>query len=461
MDKYFGVLGLGISGIATVQFMIDRGYKFIIWDDNPDSLENCAKILKLPNNQLNICSPNSKEWRDIDCLVASPGIIKLTKHKIFKNISKDTDVICDIELFYRHFPKQKYIAITGANGKSTTAKLIEHILKCNGYKAITCGNIGTAILSITPQKDEIIILEISSYQLDLIKIFKPNIAVILNITPDHLDHHGSMQNYIDAKKRIFLNQTSNDNLILNIDDKTLSKTYDSLKNKNQIILTPISPTKILPKGVGIHNKVIHDDIHKVKIDIPENKNLRGKHNLENILASYTATASIVNNLSQNDTINALRTYSGLVHRLQFLGISNNIEFINDSKATNAESTEKALNSLKGYGDIYWIAGGMAKEEGIEPIKEELKNIKYAFLIGQAQNRFAQTLDKIGIRYKLSKTLDMAFEHAIKMINTVAQNRKKILLLSPACASFDQWKNFEQRGKRFIQLVETQTRSSTI
>jgi UDP-N-acetylmuramoylalanine--D-glutamate ligase len=451
--KYFGILGLGISGAATVEFMIKKGYNFIVWDDSPESIKQCEKTLKISKKALNVCNPDDKAWTKIDYLIASPGIPNLRDHKILKSFGKDTEIICDIELFYMHFPKQKYIAITGTNGKSTTTKLIEHILTCNGQIAKVCGNIGTPILSLTPKKNEIIVLEISSYQLDLIKTFRPNVAVILNITPDHLERHGSMEKYIESKKRIFLNQTTDDYLILNTDDQVLSKIYNFLLQKNQINLIPTSSEKNFFKGISMLGNFIYDNIHKTKLHLPKNKNLRGKHNRENIINSY-ATTSILTPLFKTRLHHAIKTYPGLIHRFQFLGVAQGIEFINDSKATNVEATKKALNSLKDEEDIFWIGGGLPKKDGLNLIKESLKTINYAFLIGKAQDEFARVLDEINVPYKASNTLDAAFKDAMEVI-CMTKKGAKTLLLSPACASFDQWKNFEKRGERFIQLVKEQ------
>lgn len=452
--SFFGVLGLGVSGAATIRFMLEKGYRFIAWDDSPESIKSCRDALKISDESIKVCNPDDPAWGEVDYLLASPGIPNLGQHKIAKSLKEEASVICDIELFYMHFPDQIYIAITGTNGKSTTTKLIGHILTCNGQKATICGNIGVPILSITPEKDEIIVLEISSYQLELIKNFRPHVAAILNITPDHLERHGSMEGYIEAKKRIFLNQTVDDYLVLNLDDPILLKVYDSLLKTNNVKLIPTSSRKVLPNGISVIGNDIQDAIHKLEVSLPQNKNLRGSHNLENIIVSYAAI-SVLNNLTKDNLLKAIETYPGFVHRLQFLGLWHNIEFINDSKATNVDSTQKALDTLKDDGDIYWIGGGLPKEEGLESISESLKTIKHAFLIGKAQNEFAQVLDKLNVKHKISNTLDTAFKDAIEAISNEQGKRKKILLLSPACASFDQWKNFEKRGERFIQLVEEQ------
>jgi UDP-N-acetylmuramoylalanine--D-glutamate ligase len=452
--SFFGVLGLGISGAATIRFMLEKGYRFVAWDDSPESIKSCRDALKISEEAINICDPNDPAWSEVDYLIASPGIPNLGQHKIAKSLKEKASAICDIELFYMHFPNQTYIAITGTNGKSTTTKLTGHILACNGQKATICGNIGVPILSITPEKDEVIVLEISSYQLELIKTFRPHVAAILNITPDHLARHGSMEGYIEAKKRIFLNQTADDYLVLNLDDPILLELYDSSLKTNNVKLIPTSSRKILSKGISIIGNDIQDAIHKLEVSLPQNKNLRGDHNQENIIISYAAI-SVLNKLTKANLYKAIETYPGFVHRLQFLGLWHNIEFINDSKATNLDSAQKALDTLKGDGDIYWIGGGLPKEEGLESISESLKAIKHAFLIGKARDEFAQVLAKLNIKYKLSNTLDAAFRDAIEVITGEQGERKKILLLSPACASFDQWKNFEKRGERFIQLVEEQ------
>jgi UDP-N-acetylmuramoylalanine--D-glutamate ligase len=490
-NKIFGILGLGISGSASVKFMMEKGYQFISWDDSPESIKT----------GLNIKRPDDPMWAEVDYVIASPGIPNLASHIIVKNLKPGAEIICDVELFYMHFPNQKYVAITGTNGKSTTTKLIEHIFLCNEQKAIACGNIGVPVLSVVPQEDDIIVLELSSYQLELIKSFRPSIAVILNITPDHLDHHGSMEAYFEAKKRIFLNQTPEDYLILNLDDKLLQELYDSLmsphipsyiptsvipaqagtqyKQQSQegvtmdlyeelsfvlgpglrrddgrvgVNLIPVSVKKVLSKGISMIGSAIYDALNKEKIHLPKNKNLRGEHNSANIVAAYAAT-SIQTELMKGNFVNAIKTYPGLTHRLQFLGEADGIEFINDSKATNADSTETALNSLKGDAGIFLIAGGLPKEGGLNSIRESLKAVKYAFLIGKAQDEFAAVLGQIKVPYRLSNTLDIAFKDAMQIIKAVPKHQKKILLLSPACASFDQWKSFEKRGERFIQLVQ--------
>lgn len=426
----FGVLGLGISGLGTVNFLAKRRYKFIAWDDliKPENLLKKVKCL----SQQNLLAPESKLWESIDILVVSPGIANLDKHPIINKLGAKAKIMCDVELFYSHFPKHKYIAVTGTNGKSSTTKLIEHILKKSGIKAQACGNIGTPILSVNPEKNSVIVVEISSYQLDLIDKFKPNVAVITNVTPDHIERHHSFEGYFQAKQRIFKNQLSDEALILNVDDAVLNDLYKKLSTS------------------GIKPRIVPVSAKNSEIALPENKNLRGQHNAENIVCAYAAVVSMQPSKGASIEIKkAIKTYPGLKHRMQVLKECDGIEFINDSKATNADSTEKALNALTG--EIYWLGGGLAKTGGIHSIKPALKKIKAAFLFGKAKKEFSKTFQELQIPHFQFETMEEAFEAAVKAARK-SSTKRKIILLSPACASFDQWKSFEERGDYFIKLV---------
>jgi UDP-N-acetylmuramoylalanine--D-glutamate ligase len=431
------VLGLGISGSATVEFMLRHGYRFVAWDDN--------RLLEKPADA-HLKKPDDSIWREVDVLLVSPGIPNLRSHKIVRGLKPDTRVVCDIELFCEHFPNNKYIAVTGTNGKSTTVSLIEHILNYGGVKARACGNIGVPVLSIVPNEEEVVVLEVSSYQLDLMSKFKPNVAVITNITPDHLDRYGSFEKYVHSKQRIFVHQAGGDCLVLNVDDPTLA----SFASPADVHFIPVSTRRILSNGNSLISGVIEDAAHQRQILLAANKNLRGQHNAENIICAYSAVMAVTD-LVPDVMKDAIATYPGLKHRMQLIGELKGMEFINDSKATNAESAQKALETLSG--DIYWIAGGLAKSGGIDSIQETLKKkVKQAFLIGQAQQTFAKTLAEIGIPYVLAGTLNLAFDAAVKAMQQDASSNK-ILLLSPACSSLDQWKNFEERGEHFVKLTK--------
>jgi UDP-N-acetylmuramoylalanine--D-glutamate ligase len=450
-NKKFGILGLGISGIATVKFLLKQKLQFIAWDDSSDSRKKCESLLKEHKNSSQIVTKDNEAWQNIDYLVLSPGVPLYfpTPHPLVALAKKhQIKIICDLELFYLIYPNHTYIGITGTNGKSTTAALVHHILHTNNIPAKLVGNIGTPILSIEPSKDDIMVIEASSYQLDLIEKLKFNIAILLNITEDHLDRHGTMANYISAKCNIFKNQTKKELAIINFDNPITKKIFTAITER-KIHTIPISTKSKLSKGISMLDDKIYDNINHNELAIEQNKSLLGTHNFENIVASYSAINSL-KKINSSQIKEAINSYQGLDHRMQYLGMVNNMEFINDSKATNAESTE---NALKVFDNIYWIVGGLPKAGGITSLHPFFNKIRHAFIIGDAEKAFAKIFDKHSVQYTVAGSLDKAFELAT---NTASQDKgKKIktILLSPACASFDQWKNFEERGCFFFNLAK--------
>ncbi len=421
--KKFGVFGLGISGIATLNYLKAKGAEFIAYDDGLKLISSLSD--KYPEFVSKFKDLSHSEWEDIDYLILSPGIP--SSHPVVEIANKiNAKIICDIELLYIDNPTAIFVGITGTNGKSTTTALITHILKYNGFDAMLGGNIGTPVLALEPREDSIFIIEASSFQLDLLDKTKFDVAILLNITPDHLDRHGNMENYIKAKYRIFSHQTDGDIGIINIDLKHSNKmmTFSGERKADLYI---------------IDNQLFY--LNKTYI-IPNNNSLLGKHNKQNIAASISACIKLGLNIEQ--IVAALPSFVGLKHRMQYLGQHNQVTFINDSKATNADSTEKALLS---FDNIIWIVGGVAKEGGIESLTKYFSKIKTALLIGESQDDFALTsLDKL----KWQKCGDL--ENAFKIASSIAKPGD-VVLLSPACASYDQWKNFEERGDAFIELVK--------
>ncbi len=412
-NKKFGVFGLGLSGIATMKYLTRKGAEFIAFDDNQKSISEISK--KYPEFKDKICDLDNDLWQEIDYLILSPGI-PLTlpfSHKVVKIAHKvNAKIICDIELLYLDNSDLYFIGITGTNGKSTTTALITHILKYNGIDAVAGGNIGIPVLDIdTSNKDKVLVVEASSYQLDLMDKTKFNIALFLNITPDHLDRHGNMENYKKSKYRIFKHQTNNDHAIIN-------SNLDQLSN-----------------SISFSAKDL------IKYNIPHNTSLLGEHNQENLAASIACCLKY--GLSIEQIIAAIPSFVGLKHRMQYLGVNNGVTFINDSKATNADSTSKALSS---FDNIIWIVGGVAKEGGIELLKEHFPKVKQALLIGRSSDEFSKTLEG-KVKWKKCEDLENAFKEACKIAR-----EGDVVLLSPACASFDQWKNFEKRGEAFIDMV---------
>lgn len=412
--KKFGVFGLGLSGIATMKYLTEKGVDFIAFDDNSKSILEISNIY--PEFKDKICDLDSELWKEIDYLVLSPGIplVFPAPHRVVE-IARHANakIICDIELFYLDNPDMYFIGITGTNGKSTTTALITHILKDNGIDAIAGGNIGTPVLDIdTSDKDRVLVVEASSYQLDLLDKTKFNIALFLNIAPDHLDRHGNMENYKKSKYRIFKHQTERDHAIINA---SLDKP---------------------PKAESFSAE------DALKYNIPNNNSLLGKHNQENLAASIACCFKY--GLSIEQIIAAIPSFVGLKHRMQYLGVHNGITYINDSKATNADSTSKALSS---FDNIIWIVGGVAKEGGIELLKEYFPKVKQALLIGRSSEEFSKTLEG-KVQWKNCGDLENAFKAAHE-----TAKEGDVVLLSPACASFDQWKNFEKRGEAFNEMVD--------
>jgi UDP-N-acetylmuramoylalanine--D-glutamate ligase len=320
------------------------------------------------------------------------------------------------------------------------------VLVSNGIKAHLVGNIGTPILSVSPAQDEILVVEMSSYQLDLIDRTKFDVGVLLNVTEDHLDHHGSMERYIQAKMRLFKNHGHEEVAVLGMDNEVTKQACSILKQRH-IKTIEFSAVSKVKGGIAVLDSVVYDDINHAQTTLAENKALRGEHNAENIAACYAVLCS---RLQGADIASAIASFKGLPHRIQYVGTHDNIDFINDSKATNADSTEKAL---KMFDNVYWIAGGLPKTDGIEPLRPLFSKVRKAFLIGTAQEEFARTLEEEGVSFIKAGSLESAFKLAVEEAERDTSDQTKVVLLSPACASWDQWKSFEERGNKFIHLTE--------
>jgi UDP-N-acetylmuramoylalanine--D-glutamate ligase len=446
LNKNIGVFGLGKSGLAAIEFLKKEGANVIAWDDNQAAIQAVG-------NKVDLKDLSDNSWQEIETLILSPGIpLHFPEpHAVVKLARKNgVKIISDIELLYLANPQAKYVGITGTNGKSTTTSLTAHILKENGVKTEVGGNLGIPALSLKSlSSDEVYVLEMSSFQLDLLEETKFNIAVLLNVTPDHIDRHGNLENYIEAKLNIFRNQTKDDIAIICIDNEICAEIYERFTRENKPAkIIPISAKTQLEHGVSVIGKIIYNNVdgsHEA-YEIGELKRLPGSHNDENIAASFAVSYAL--GLSPIQVIAAIRSFPGLPHRMQYVDEKANMVFINDSKATNAEAAEKALLSFEK--NIYWILGGVQKEGGIKSLSPYFNRVKHAFLIGKAQDDFAATLDG-HIAYGKCNDLSTAFARATEMAKT--SNEQAIILLSPACASYDQWQNFEERGDAFIKLAQ--------
>jgi UDP-N-acetylmuramoylalanine--D-glutamate ligase len=441
ITKTYAVFGLNRTGLATIKALKAANANIVCYDDNMQALENIDVKPYVEHY-------NDWDFTNIDSIIFSPGIaLTHPKPHPLVILAKEYNVplISDAELLYLTLKDNKnvsFIGITGTNGKSTTTSLVTFMLNHIGMTAYAGGNIGTACFALPEPKEgekTIYVLELSSYQLDLCHQFKPNYAVFLNLTPDHLDRHGDMLGYKEAKMRLFQNMTQQDKAIIVCADSYTQNIANELPQTN-VIKVSVN-TQDTQEIVATENSIIDNGIKKIQLQ--HQPNLQGKHNAQNAACAY----AIVRDFCENIDIlqQGFDSFKALPHRMQPVADYQNISFINDSKATNAEATACALSSLN---NIYWILGGVAKEEGITPLDPYFNRVKKAYLIGDAAERFAKEL--IGVEYKISNTLQLAIEDAFT--DAKKSSLKATIVLSPACASFDQFKSYEDRGEQFIKYV---------
>jgi UDP-N-acetylmuramoylalanine--D-glutamate ligase len=442
------VFGLGASGLATVRALEQGGARVAAWDDS-EAGRKAAADAGAPLVDL-----AAADWSDFAALVLAPGV-PLTHPEPHWTVRKaqeaGIEVIGDVELFFRAraaiAPDAPVVAITGTNGKSTTTALIAHILRELGNDVQLGGNIGRAVLTLEPPADDRIhVLELSSFQIDLAPGADPTVAVLLNITPDHIDRHGTVEHYAEVKRRLVEGATTA--AVISVDDDWCAGIAAALEAKGTPGVRRISVRKRLGTGLHALEARVYEGEH-LKADLAGIPTLRGSHNWQNAAAAIAAIEALPERYrAGGDLAAALRSFPGLAHRLEVLPRIGNVEFINDSKATNADSTEKALASFEG--DIYWIAGGKPKAGGIATLASYFPRIAKAYLIGEATEEFAATLGS-SVPVERSGTLDAAVRQAAD--DALAANKPgSVVLLSPACASYDQFKNFEVRGDAFRRLV---------
>ena len=440
------VLGLAKSGRTAAEALLAGGANVVAWDDNPKVREALAGTLRLENLAEANCS-------GIGALVLSPGIphsFPEPHPAVLRARATGVPIVGDLELLYRAQPEARYLGITGTNGKSTTTALIGHILQEAGRTAEVGGNLGTPALALAPLgRDGAYVLEASSYQLELLSTLTFEVAVLLNITPDHLDRHGGMDGYVAAKRHVFDRQGSAASAVIGIDDPICRAIAEEMRDARQQRVVPISVREPAPGGVYVDEAgVLFDALEgsaKRVLDLAEAERLPGSHNWQNAAAGYAVARRY--GLAPEVAIAAIRSFPGLAHRQELVATIDGIRYINDSKATNADATEKALTC---YQAIYWIAGGLSKEGGIIPLEPYFERLRHAFLIGRATEEFAATLDG-KVPFTRCGDLTTAVAAASKHARADGQH-DAVVLLSPACASFDQFANFEARGDEFRRLV---------
>jgi UDP-N-acetylmuramoylalanine--D-glutamate ligase len=439
--KKVGVFGLGKAGMATVAGLIAGGAEAYVFDDNAASVTAAQQKF---GERIHLQTPELWPWDTLTCMVLSPGI-PLTHPRPHAAVALANNarvpVVGDVELLYQACPDACYVGITGTNGKSTTTTLIAHVLKHAGLRVEVGGNLGTPALALAPLSEgEVYVLELSSYQLDLVHSTHMDVAVLLNLTPDHLDRHGDMEGYLAAKMRLFDRQETGDVAIVAVDDDYTRRAQSELRTGGRRVL-PVSAYG--EAEIYARDGVVYSA--SGTIDLKPIRSLQGQHNWQNAVAAYAVAQTL--GVPHAAIAEAMQSFPGLAHRMEWIADMGNVRFINDSKATNAEAT---VHALRAFQNIYWVLGGKAKEGGIESLASYFPFIRHAYLIGDASDAFAKTLEgKVG--YTRCGTLDRAVAEAARDASVHAQGG--VVLLSPACASFDQFKNFEERGDTFRALVE--------
>ncbi len=457
------VLGLGRSGLSAARALKAGGATPVCWDDNEDSLTAAEAEGFLIAN---LHADHVWQEHNFAALILSPGIPHLypEPNPIVKLAwGHGVPVDNDVGLFFSVYldfwngqeegdePWPEAIAITGSNGKSTVTALIAHIFKAAGRNVQMGGNIGRGVLDLDPPKKGMVyVLELSSYQTELARTLSPSIAVFLNFSPDHFDRHDGRGGYFAAKKRLF-EKSAPDRMIIGVDESEGRFLANSMRqdgNEGHPV-TAVSVTKPL-RGRGWSVFAEHDqliewagDKELARIDLAEMTALQGVHNQQNACAAHAVCKTL--GLTSDEIEAGMKSFPGLPHRMEVVGRLGNISFVNDSKATNVESAAKALGA---YQNIYWIAGGQGKEGGLVGLKDYLPNVKKAYLIGETANEFAGLLGDAP--HEMAETLERAITLALQ--DADADEQASVILLAPACASFDQFPSFEHRGDAFRAQV---------
>jgi UDP-N-acetylmuramoylalanine--D-glutamate ligase len=445
------VLGLGRTGLTSARALAAGGAEVFLWDDSP-AKRGAARVEGFAFLDL-----ATAELSQLAAIVLSPGV-PLTHPAphplVARAAATGVEVVGDIELFARAIAaapahrRPKVAAITGTNGKSTTTALLSHMLADVGRDVRIGGNIGIGVLGLEDMHGgAIYVLELSSYQLDLTASLRPDVAVILNISPDHLDRHGNMEGYVAAKKRVLLNQGRGDTAVIGVADAWCQQICTEITAANKRTTWPISARRTMGRGVYALQGVLYDATEgrvAEVADLTRARSLTGRHNWQNAAAAYAAARAL--GLSSADAVDGLMTFPGLAHRMENVGAIGKVRFINDSKATNADAARAAMSS---YPRFHWIAGGRAKAGGIDGLADLFPNIAKAYLIGEASSEFAAALNGKA-PYREVGTIEAAV--AAAFVDARRSGEEVTVLFSPACASFDQFADFEERGDAFRAAV---------
>ena len=429
------VYGLGVSGISTVKSLAEMDYQVYTYDKNKIEIEQLTGYTYSPISDSKIMDI------DYDFVVKSPGI--KPSDDLLVRLAEKFERISDIELSYRLFPDKKFLAITGTNGKTSTTSMISHILNENGIRAISVGNIGEGILWQMKNNDAVFVEELSSFQLKDTSSYHPHIGAILNISPDHIDWHGSYEDYINSKFNIDKNQDNNDYLIINHEDEILSKNKDKFKAN----IYEFSSKREVAKGLYLENdKIIFSEADK-KLEVLDVKDLKiiGNHNYENLMAAILETYLF--GLDFDQIARASKTFVSIEHRLEFVDEVCGVKIYNDSKGTNVDSSIKAINSFTD--PIIIIGGGYDKKiDYSDYVKAFTKNGKEMIILGETKEMLKDLCQKYSVKYKVVDDMDQAVRYAV----SIAQS-PDIILLSPASASWDMYDSYQTRGRDFKEKID--------
>jgi UDP-N-acetylmuramoylalanine--D-glutamate ligase len=444
------VFGLGSSGLAVCRALKAGGGGVIAWDDGEKGV-NSARAEGFDTRDL-----RGIDWRGVAALVLAPGV-PLTHPAPHWTVglarNHAVEVIGDIELFCRErratAPRSPFVAITGTNGKSTTTALIAHVLKSAGRDVALGGNLGTPILALAPPSpSRAHVIECSSYQIDLAPTLDPLAGVLLNLSPDHLDRHGTLENYAAIKARLVAGVQDGGVAVIGVDDNACAAIADRIEREGRNVVR-VSVRRPLSDGVYLEGgRIVFAQAGAAMFSaaLTGIGSLRGAHNAQNAAAAYAAARAL--GVSDGQIAAALRSFPGLAHRMEEVARIGKVLFVNDSKATNADAAARALSS---FSDIFWIAGGRAKEGGIDSLSAYFPRIRKAYLVGEAAEPFASRLGTVP--HDISVTLDVAVRQAAADASA-SDAANPVVLFSPACASFDQFPNFEVRGDTFRSLVNS-------
>ena len=450
--RHVALFGLGASGIDAARALLAGGATVAAWDDNPVSRDRAAAA------NIAVVDLHDADWTAFASFILAPGVPlthPVPHWSVEKAHTAGVEIIGDIELFCRErakiAPDARFVAITGTNGKSTTTALIAHLFRALGHEVAMGGNIGTPILQLPPpSRGRVHVVECSSFQIDLAPSLAPSVGILMNLTPDHLDRHGSMANYAAIKARLVADAGT---AIVSVDDADSAAIALHLEGQGHDVETVSVAGNPVEHGIALDGTVLVR--HRAHIatpiaDLAGIASLRGAHNGQNAAAAILALGSDADDLDRLRA--ALKSFPGLAHRMEQVGRSEHVLFINDSKATNADAAEKALLS---FPRVHWIIGGKAKEGGIEPLRPLFGRVAKAYLIGEAAPAFAATLLD-AVPYETCGTLDVATRRAAREAQADAESGgvEQVVLLSPACASYDQFSDFEKRGDMFRECVKS-------